>query len=420
MYSIHERALPSIMDGLKPSQRFVLYSAIKNAMNDFKKVTAVGGVVSEYGYNHGETAAQESCALMANTWSNNYPILLGRGYFGSRQVQDAAQFRYIFCRVHDNFNKMFMDNDILPEHPKADHIPPRYYLPSIPYVLLNGVIGIASGFATKILPHSLESVVECVRQVLKTGTCDEPKVKFPMFVGKIDTTGDKWFIEGVYEFQSKSKLLITEIPIRYDRVKYIAVLDKLVETDKIVSYEEIRGSNEFCFRITLKRSGDMTHEQIVTMFKLRQNISQNINVIVPDPTKPSGEALKTYDTAADLIMDFVSFRMPFIKKRIETQIVLSERKCRITASKVKFIERVRDGDIVLQGKTRKQLVSELETYDEFNEFSDELVSMNLYHMTDDELAKLQKANQQAEAEVRYWKSTTEQKQFLKDLDELVK
>jgi DNA topoisomerase-2 len=241
-----------------------------------------------------------------------------------------------------------------------------------------------------------------------------------MFVGKIDTTGDKWFIEGLYEFQSKSKLLITEIPIRYDRVKYIAVLDKLVETDKIVSYEEIRGTNEFCFRVTLKRGGDMTHDQIVTMFKLRQNISQNINVIVPDPTKPSGEALKTYDTAADLIMDFVSFRMPFLTKRIETQIVASERRCRLTSAKCKFIEMVRSGEISLHGKTRKQLVSELEANESFNEFSDELVSMNLYHMTDDELVKLQKANQQAEAEVRYWKSTTEQKQFLKDLDGLVK
>lgn len=416
MYTIHERALPSIMDGLKPSQRFVLYSAIKNAMNEFKKVTAVGGVVSEYGYNHGENAAQEACALMSNTWSNNYPVLLGRGNFGSRYIQDAAQFRYIFCKVHDNFKRMFLDNDILPAHPKLDHQPPRFYIPSVPFVLLNGVVGIATGFSTNILPHSLESVVRCVRQVLTTGDCDEPEIQFPKFVGKIDTSTDNWFIEGLYEYQSPTKLLITEIPMRFDRVKYITVLDKLVDSDKIVSYEEIRGSNEFCFRVTLKRGNTLTHEQIVKMFCLRQGISQNINVIVPNGDK---DELQTFETASDLIKMFVHIRLTFLKTRISTQLAAATKRAALTMAKVRFIESVRNGEIVLQGKTRKQLLSEIESYDHFKGFGEELVSMNIYHITDDELVKLTKLNKEANSDIRYWETTTEHKQFMKDLDELV-
>lgn len=410
MYTIQERAMPSIIDGFKPVQRFVMYSALKNAANDFKKVTAIGGVVSEYGYNHGETSAQDTCALMSNTWSNNFPVLEGRGNFGSRPVQDAAQARYIFAKVHDNFHKIFKDNDILPEHSKSEYSIPAFYLPIIPYVLLNGVSGIATGFGTKILPHSIESVIKCVKQVLDKGCCDEPVIQFPKFIGKIDTTGDQWFMEGLYELQGKTKLEINEIPTRFDRVKYVTLLDSLVEKGTIVGYTEARkDGQEFCYQVTLKRDFDTSDENIVKVFKLRQAISQNINVIGPD------NDLRHYDKASDLIRDFVKFRMEFYAKRIEFQKEKTKRQFQLASAKQDFIKRVRSGDIVLKDKTRKQLVTELSAITELGEFAEELVSLNLYHMTDDELKKLEQAAAKADKEYQYWTKTTPKKQFLSDL-----
>ena len=71
MYTVENRAIPNMIDGLKPVQRFYLYSSIQNTKRDFKKVSAVSGIISDYGYNHGEGSAAGSGQLMAATWNNN-------------------------------------------------------------------------------------------------------------------------------------------------------------------------------------------------------------------------------------------------------------------------------------------------------------------------------------------------------------
>ena len=70
-YTVEARAIPNMIDGMKPVQRFYLYSSILNSKRDFKKVSAVSGIISDYGYNHGESSAAGSGQLMAATWNNN-------------------------------------------------------------------------------------------------------------------------------------------------------------------------------------------------------------------------------------------------------------------------------------------------------------------------------------------------------------
>ena len=75
IYTLEERAIPSMIDGLKPSQRFVLYSALKNAKDKFIKVAELAGVIASYGYHHGEASAQVAATSMAALWKNNNPLL---------------------------------------------------------------------------------------------------------------------------------------------------------------------------------------------------------------------------------------------------------------------------------------------------------------------------------------------------------
>ena len=94
-----------MIDGLKPVQRFYLYSSIHNSKKEFKKVTAVAGAVSAYGYNHGEKSVEDAGKLMAANWKNNICLIEGRGSFGTRQVPEAGQSRYVYSRLHENFDK---------------------------------------------------------------------------------------------------------------------------------------------------------------------------------------------------------------------------------------------------------------------------------------------------------------------------
>jgi len=152
MYTVESRAIPNMIDGLKPVQRFYLYSSILNSKKEFKKVSAVSGIISDYGYNHGESSAAGAGQLMAATWNNNICLIEGRGSFGTRLVQEAGAARYVYTRLSDNFNKYMKDIDLSPVHEDPEHEPPAFYLPIIPMVLVNGTKGIATGFVAIAFP----------------------------------------------------------------------------------------------------------------------------------------------------------------------------------------------------------------------------------------------------------------------------
>lgn len=425
MYTVEERAIPSIVDGFKPVQRFFMYRALEYAKQNkskFNKVAALAGGVSEAGYHHGEGSAAGAGQLIANTWNNNLPVLEGDGNFGSRLVQQAAAPRYVFCRVHQNFWDIYRDTDLAPVHSDPEHLPPRFYLPVIPMVLANGVKGIATGYATTIFPHSYKSLVDCTMAAVQGKEIPEPEVQFPCFKGIIRRVNSKTIeIEGLYELVGQTKLIITEVPVRYDRLEYVSILDKLEEQGKIASYKE-QTSDGFRFEVTLKRQDkfgelmekdpESAHEKIIKLFNLRQVMSQNITVL------DENGKLREYECAADLIRDFVKIRKTFTETRVEYELQKSEHSRDLAWAKFKFINMVIDDAIVIKGKQKAELIQELSKVKEFTGFANELVGMSIYRMTEDELYKLQDEALKQGKLHEYWLKTTPEIEYTNDLKSL--
>ncbi|AKU43942.1 DNA topoisomerase II [Citrobacter phage Merlin] len=423
IYTVENRAIPNMIDGFKPVQRFVMKRALdlsRGNKEKFHKLASVAGGVADLGYHHGEGSAQDAGALMANTWNNNFPLLDGQGNFGSRLVQKAAASRYIFCRVSDNFRKVYKDLEIAPAHKDKEHVPPAFYLPVIPTVLLNGVRGIATGYATNILPHSFESVVECTRLALEGKLDKEPEVKFPKFNGKVIPTEDGGVeLHGVYKFTSATQMYISEIPYKFDRDTYVEkVLDPLEEKG-LITYTDDCSKAGFGFKVkfrgvyNLPVSTEMRHDMIMRDFKLIEKLSQFIVVI-----DENGKLNDKFTKASDLIKHFVEVRKTFVEKRIEYKTAEVKEQLTLAVAKAQFIKDVVDGKIVIQGKTRKALVSELEKVDLFKAHVEKLVSMNIYHITSDEAKKLVEIAKDLKKEYKYWQETTPEAEFIKDLEEL--
>ncbi|AEO97178.1 DNA topoisomerase II medium subunit [Salmonella phage vB_SenM-AKM_NP4] len=423
IYTVENRAIPNMIDGFKPVQRFVIRRALdlsKGNKEKFHKLASVAGGVADLGYHHGEGSAQDAGALMANTWNNNFPLLDGQGNFGSRLVQKAAASRYIFCRISDNFRKVYKDLEIAPKHKDEEHTPPAFYLPVIPTVLLNGVRGIATGYATNILPHSFKSVVECTKLALQGKLDKEPEVEFPKFNGKIVPTDDGGVeLHGVYKFTSATQMYISEIPYKFDRDTYIEkVLDPL-EDKGFITYTDDCSKSGFGFKVKFKKDyglpadEDKRHDAVMRDFKLIEKLSQFIVVI-----DENGKLNDKFQKASELIKHFVEVRKTFVEKRIEfkREDVLSQLN--LAVAKAQFIKQVISGEIVIQGKTRKQLVTELEKTELFKAHIDKLVGMNIYHITSDEAKKLVEAAKELKKEYQYWKDTTPEVEFMKDLEEL--
>ncbi|QBX32672.1 DNA topoisomerase subunit [Aeromonas phage Asfd_1] len=425
MYTVEDRAIPSMVDGLKPVQRFFMYRALeyaKQSKTKFNKVAALAGGVSEAGYHHGEASAAGAGQMIANTWNNNIPILEGDGNFGSRLVKQAAAPRYVFCRVHKNFWDIYRDLELAPAHFDPEHLPPKYYLPVIPMVLANGVKGIATGYATDIFPYSYKSLVASTIAAIKGEEIPAPVIQFPEFKGKINIIDDKSItVDGLYELSGQTKLVITELPVKYDRVDFVTILDKLKETNKIVGYKEQCGEG-FRFEITLKRQDkfgdlmaedpDKAHDKIMKMFKLRQAMSQNITVL------DENGKLKKYETAVELIRDFVKIRKEYVDQRVEYERQKAEHGRDLAWAKFKFINMVLEDKIVIKGKQKVELINELNALDEFRGFENELVGMSIYRLTEDELHKLQAEALKQTKEFEYWSDTTSDVEYINDLKSL--
>lgn len=169
------RSIPSVVDGLKPSQRKVLYASFKRKLfgEEIKVVQLAGYVSEQAGYHHGEASLHGTIVNMAQTFvgSNNVPLLVPSGQFGTRLQggKDAASARYIFTRLSRYARLLFPeDDDPLLNYLDDDGYPiePQYYVPIIPLLLVNGAEGVGTGWSSKVPSYHPLQLISNIRSLL--------------------------------------------------------------------------------------------------------------------------------------------------------------------------------------------------------------------------------------------------------------
>ena len=416
MYTVESRAIPNMIDGLKPVQRFYLYSSLLNSKRDFKKVSAVAGIISDYGYNHGETSAAGAGQLMAASWNNNVCLVEGRGSFGTRLVQQAGAARYVYTRVHKNFETYIKDIELSPVHDDPEHEPPSFYLPVLPLVLANGAKGIATGFATSILPRSTKHLAKAVKEYLAKGSIARKlPITFPDFSGSVvyNKEEDKYQVIGTFERKSKTVMIITEVPYGYDREGYIKVLDALEDNNDIVSYEDKCDKTGFCFEIKLKlaSANAWTDERIIRKFKLSKPLSENLTVI------DQNGKLREYKDERDLIKDFTDYRLTVLQERINLRKKEEVEESRWLKVKMQFIKAVLDGSVQFKNKKKDVVAAQiLKVTDALELDVDKLLRINMLSLTDEMVKDLQKQIAECKERLTFWSKTTPREQFESDLE----
>jgi DNA topoisomerase-2 len=419
LYTIESRAIPNVIDGLKPVQRFYLFSSIANTSKEFKKVSAVSGVVSDYGYNHGEASAAGAGQLMAATWNNNICLIEGRGSFGTRLVQEAGAARYVYTRLHSNFGKYIKDISLAPVHEDPEHSPPAFYIPSIPLVLANGTKGIATGFATNILPRSEKDLINACKEYITTGKIKKRvPVSFPDFKGTTEyaVLDNKFNCKGTFDRPTSTRIVITEVPYGYDREGYIKVLDKLEDDGHLVSYEDECSAEGFRFDVKLRNTVAKTlntDEKVIKFFKLEKSHTENLTTI------DENGKLKIFSNELDLIKHFVDYRMTILEKRISQELAKFEESARFLSVKAEFIKAVLEDKIIFKGKNKSQVEKQiLAETTALESDTDRLLRMNLLTLTTDMIKELMQQIKEAKEQVKYWKGTAPKDQFIDDLAEL--
>ena len=390
MYTIENRAIPSAIDGFKPTQRKLVYAMINEHKGNKVKVAELGGGLAKLNYHHGEGSAQGAAIGLGQDWNNNAPIFTGHGNFGSRLVPEAAAPRYIFASLSENFKKFFVDTEVSPKAFDPENPEPAFYLPIIPWVLVNGISGIAVGFKTEILPRSVESLVAATRECLKSPAkflkANNPITpSFPSFKGNVTHVGgNQWKTCGIIEFIGKNTYKISELPIGFDREAYVEFLNSLLDKDMIRDYDDVCSKDGFGFEVKVSIQQKATIDKDPTKyFKLERTHTEILTTLGYDGK------LKIFDSVAELIHYFVTYRTQKFGDKIAYDIVENEQASNELSLKVKFIKLVINNKVDFRKNTKQQLLDFIATNVSTEDFTKKFINIPLYECTQDEVDKLE-------------------------------
>ena len=246
MYVIEGRAIPSVIDGLKPSQRKVVYvsnqiwkAGTEKALKIFQ---LAGKVASDCYYHHGNISLENTIINLAQKFKNNAPLLEEDGQFGSIRSPEAGAPRYIGTKLSPYFKLIYKDFELLDyKEEEGEKIEPKFFLPIIPTVLINGGSGIAVGFASNILNRNITDIIDVCVKYLNGRKVPSIKPHLNGFLGEYIQDieiSKKWIIRGKFERINTLTIRITELPPSLTYEKYENILDKLVEDKNIVSYDD--------------------------------------------------------------------------------------------------------------------------------------------------------------------------------------
>jgi DNA topoisomerase-2 len=359
-----ERSIPNMMDGLKTSQRKILYSAFKKNLTSKIKVAQFSGYVSEKsGYHHGEQSLNGAIVNMAQDFvgSNNINLLLPEGQFGSRAGggKDSASERYIFTLLNSITRKMFIkEDDKILKYLDDDGyvVEPQFYIPIIPLILVNGASGIGTGFSTDIPCYNPKDIVTYIKNTLTNKpTVDDFMPYYKGFKGTITKENEtKYITKGIYSLKNKT-LTINELPIGTWTDDYKAYLDKLLEENIVKDYNDYSTDTNIHFNVILAK--EMTDDtEILKTFKLTSSLSTSNMNLFDEENK-----LTHYDSATDIIVNFISCRIKYYVIRKETQLRDLKEEIDILKNKYTYIQELLDETIDLRKKKADQIKEMLAT-----------------------------------------------------------
>ena len=398
------RMIASVMDGQKNSSRKVLHTIMEKNIKDEIKVSQLGSKVAEFTeYLHGNLDGVIVNLAQNFPGTNNIPLLTREGNFGTRFTHEASASRYIYTFGSAEFFKLFNkdDNEILLHQTfEGSKIEPRFFVPELPILLINGSEGVSSGFAQKILPRNPAAIAKAIRQILSNQKVDE-SLLVPYYVGFNGTisrgdTPTQWVIRGTARQTAMNKVEITEVPVGYDLRGYLDVLDTLEDRKIIQSYVDKSENDKFLFEVTIasKVLKDMTNDELLHMLKLIKRVSENYTVI------DENNKIRIFESALDILNHYVNVKLQYVDARKHNQLECLKTDISIASSKYEFISRIIAGDLVIGNRKKSDIVSDLDLVDSIirvNDSYDYLLNMNIVSMTEERLVQLKDSIQNNQA-----------------------
>ena len=441
------RSIPNMVDGLKISLRKILFSAFKRKLTSEIKVAQFSGYVSEHSaYHHGEASLNGAIVNMAQNFvgSNNINLLEPNGQFGTRLHggDDSASERYIFTMLNSLTRSLFPDADdsvLNYQNDDGTIVEPDYYVPIIPFALINGISGIGTGFSCSIAPYNPRTIIEYLKN--KLSKKDVSSVEFlPYYEGFKGTVSkiaeQKYLIKGVYEKIADDKVRITELPVGTWTMSYTSFIESLVDgvTDKngkkssplLRDFTSISTEVTVDFTVVFPRGklaqleGEVDANNcngVEKLLKLFTTVSTTNMHMFNSECK-----LHKYSSPEEIIDDFYGVRIGLYHKRKAYLIAEMEKKLVRLSNRAKYIQEMLNGTVDLRRKKSEQ-VTELLTNKQYATIDGDfkyLIKMPMDSVTEENVTNIMKEKETTEQELDTLTKTSVEKMWTVELNTLEK
>ena len=455
-----DRSIPNLIDGLKPSQRKTLWGCMLCGVDteEVKVSQLAGSIIEKTQYHHGEASLHGTIINMAQNYpgSNNINLLYPAGQFGTRLFggKDHASPRYIYTKLSKLTRLIFRrDDECVLEYNEDDgkQIEPTVFAPIIPMILVNGAMGIGTGFSTNI-PNF--NPLDICNNILRMLDEEEPKPIVPWyrgFTGEIiniskNNEHNKFLSKGIYEILDNSTIRITELPVSNGTGKdgqiwtddYKSFLNKHWSYGKkeedpdeffISDLRDDSKNNGINFKIKLGKGKlqefkTSDEKSIEKMFKLEKNINlTNMTVFDKD------NKITKMDYIEDIFQEFYSFRIGVYIKRKEYIEGDMLNKLNILKYKLKFIKDFNNDVIIINKKTSKNdVIKQLEENDypklcgdhlSKNFSYDYLTQIKLFDLTTEKMEELENEHKKLEKKYNAYVKLTVEDIWRSELEEFM-
>lgn len=431
------RSIPNLIDGLKESQRKLLYAIKKRNLKysgKSLKVAQLAGYTAEHSnYHHGEKNLFDTIIGMANEFpgTNNIPLLYRDGMFGTRLEggKDAADGRYIFTKMEYLTEYIFKEEDeplLKQVNDDGDFVQPEFYVPIIPMILVNGcTAGIGTGWSSSIPCYNPMDITNAIKIWLDNGnSCVKTsqdgageEVVIPElnpwyrgFNGVIekDVNNDKRYVSrGIITQEKKDNFEISELPIGVWTDKFKDFCEDLRIEKKIKDMKNYSTPRDVKFKIKCA-------DKFATLenFKLHSYIYES-NMVLFDETNK----IVKNESVNDILDSFCKVRYHYYQLRKKLQVKLIKQKLKTLNNKHKFIQQVIDRKLDVMFRNEADIIQDLESknYDKQDDSYNYLLSLQIRTFTREKIATLKQEIKDLENKLYYLLKITEKQMWLRDL-----
>lgn len=448
MSVIISRALPDVRDGLKPSQRRILYAMRQLNLSPggkHRKCAKISGDTSGDYHPHGEQVIYPTLVRMAQEWVMRYSLINGQGNFGSVDGDPPAAMRYTEARLThasvqmmDDLDKETVDMIANYDETKKE---PTVFPSKFPNLLCNGSSGIAVGMATNIPPHNLHELVKATTLLLDEphATVDDiikvmPGPDFPtggLICGyrgiheAYHTGRGKLILRGRIEVEEmkdqadRQKLVVYEIPYNVNKSRLIETIAELVNAKQITGIADLRDESDkdgMRLVIELKR-GEIPDVILNQLYKFTDlQVTFGCNMLALDKGLPRLMNIKA------MIAAWIDHRIEVVRRRTRFELNKAEARAHILEGYLKAIDHLDEVVRIIRRSSdrdaaKKELIERFEFTDKQ---ANAVLDLRLYQLTGLEHDKISQEYQEILKKIDYYRAVLASEKMVRDIirDEL--